>query len=576
MFLGFKRTGKTLQETTNFPSYVPVGSKATVTKQPQDDNNTPELVVMSMDTTTSNDDARRPHQDVQTYHSPSCAADSSPQPRSSMTLSPSAASTAPKSTAALPAPHPDARTAIELLQAAVDLLKSHAEDAGSNIEQLRVLLLNREAQDYQSLQRTRFLEERRELDSHRALWSTTQKVSAILRDDEESFNAQRLSDRSLGLFNTSARTVANPPKQVKDVPSETPISDAFAQAKVCRGLVPLELASKADYVPIRRHVSFQEELYHDEYSQATIMPPPDDADTESSPPPPSTPPSSTTPALRPLNASISGKSRGTAAIYRHPSRDRETEVLLAQRIKDVQDHVTMPEYVGDLLSEFDAHVSEGPLLQPLSSDAPSSASDHSTKAKPILSAFKLTHKPSSLSVQLPASPAKMTRKASRNRFSEIFVSGSHSSSRKAQIALASAMTSPSLPPLSLDLEGSASDGRSAAAAALLTPGSSTLFSGKSSVFSQTSSFGGGSQYMQGISSALISPVSLTSSAGVGLGSPVSEREPRFSESSAFSLVSSSIHDEAQGHLEVNAKGLGKSEKGGIAKKLRKRISKLRG
>ncbi|KAJ2918170.1 hypothetical protein MD484_g2272, partial [Candolleomyces efflorescens] len=280
---------------------------------------------------------------------------------------------------------------IQLLQTAINLLKVHAEDAGSNIEKLRVLLANRDTEPatYQSLQRQRFLEERRELDAHRALWSTTQKVSAVLRNDTSTFEHQQLSDHSLGLFHYHA--------------VERPASERSSRIREHPRLIPLTLASKADYRPLKRN------------SKPAHL-----VDVFSDP----EKPTSSSYAL-PLHRMPSGKA-GTAAIF-HPTPKPDRE-RLARRINDVE--VTMPDYVGDLLSEFDS-VSNPPLL-PLTSpqtspqkrviDLPPPSMSPS-KAKPLQLLDEIVEEASSGGAKSRTSehqPRVLKRKGSQKRFSNLF------------------------------------------------------------------------------------------------------------------------------------------------------------
>ncbi|KAJ3518599.1 hypothetical protein NMY22_g13598 [Coprinellus aureogranulatus] len=331
-----------LQERTNIP--LPTSTEfKTVLKEWQKretDGNKPLPNVMDQNTILF--DARHPHQAPPTYP---FVSDSNVVPKVMTVTGKDVLDPLPTLTstpASASSPSPDSLPQIQLLRKAIDLLKAHAEDAGSHIEQLRVMLSNRstDSATRQSRARERMLEERRELDAHRALWSTTRKVTAILTNDEVTFEAQQLADQSLGLFNTSDRS---------------PFPNDPSRTRNHRRLIPLALANKADCRPERRG------------EDATL---PDSSST--------------------LNHSTRGKS-GTAAIYRQSTinlnKDREA---LEQRIKEVE--VTMPDYVGDLLLEFDSQ-SNAPLL-PLSSPE--------KKAHKPLPSTKTSHAPSSFKPPPPS------------------------------------------------------------------------------------------------------------------------------------------------------------------------------
>ena len=278
---------------------------------------------------------------------------------------------------------PITSSSLQLLQTAIDLIKSHAEDARTNIEQLRVLLADRDTEPaaYRSLQRRRFLEERRELDAHRALWSTTQKVSAILRNDEAMFEAQQLSDSSLGLFHYPS------------IPEE---EEQPSEKRVRTGrTVSLTLASKADYVYKKRasiHV-----LLHDPSSPATPLAP-------------STSPlrgSGTVTVFQPV-ASLN------TSTARRVEEDRHKALLAeaAARIKD--EEVAMPSYVGDLLSEFDAQANAPVLSLPHHLLPTASSAKKQTSKKQPASTTKKQTTPK----RPPVAGGKKSSESARPRVSE--------------------------------------------------------------------------------------------------------------------------------------------------------------
>ncbi|TFK22736.1 hypothetical protein FA15DRAFT_500883 [Coprinopsis marcescibilis] len=94
-------------------------------------------------------------------------------------------------------------TQIRLLERAISILKTHAFEAASNLSKLRSLTVTPASDEsdvnsprFKALQRKRWLEERRELDAHRALWGACQHVEALVNRDamffqEESKAAER-------------------------------------------------------------------------------------------------------------------------------------------------------------------------------------------------------------------------------------------------------------------------------------------------------------------------------------------------------------------------------------------------
>ncbi|KAJ2926958.1 hypothetical protein H1R20_g10151, partial [Candolleomyces eurysporus] len=398
---------------------------------------------------------------------------------------------------------------IKLLHTAISLLKVHAEDAGSNIEKLRVLLANRDTEPatYRSLQRQRFFEERRELDAHRALWSTTQKVSAIIHNDALTFEHQQLSDHSLGLFHYHAGEGPNPERS--------------SRIREHSRLIPLTLAPKADYRPPKR---------------ASKPPPLDNASFDHEKPSSS----STSSYTPPLHRMPSGKS-GTAAIFHHTAKpDRQR---LAQQIRDVE--VTMPDYVGNLLSEFDS--ASNPPLLPLTSpqtsphkriiDLPPSLSP--TKAKPLQLLGDIAEETNSGGAKPRTSehqPRVLKRKGSQKRFSNLF-----SSKKSHGSAPPSSFPGDFVPPL-----------QSAGSSALTSPPLSSAATSYSSP-----------------SSPLRSSFSMSALQAED-APPVSPSAKRFSANSVISLVSSSAHDHHHQQAPPEEK------KDGVTSRIKKRISKLRG
>ncbi|KAH6909254.1 hypothetical protein BKA70DRAFT_230456 [Coprinopsis sp. MPI-PUGE-AT-0042] len=311
---------------------------------------------------------------------------------------------------------------IDLLQQAITLLKSHALEAGTNLTRLKSLMAEEEHLDsmnYKRLQRERWLEERRELDATKALWSTCQQAEAIVTNDQAFFDhqsrAKERKHRWYQMQEEAERAEYGTPVVIEvgneggfyplsrsrhhkgsllssEALPEVPIPTAELGIPAGNQLIPLALACKAD----------PEALQPKRGSSASSV---SSSSTSSS--------NSTSNLRTPINLASSSRlleddeldeeeeegddfASGTVTIFRsngpgtvRKARKPSTSSTFRRLAEEELADVAMPDYVADLLSEFDGQTS----VPTLSLQAPSSSFSGLALISPPAS-VELTRSPS--------------------------------------------------------------------------------------------------------------------------------------------------------------------------------------
>ncbi|KAG2017618.1 hypothetical protein CC2G_007116 [Coprinopsis cinerea AmutBmut pab1-1] len=365
-----------------------------------------------------------------------------------------------RSTDSAPVPEAEELAAmqIQLLERAMDIIKAHASEAATNLIRLKALLaseLETESTQYSALQRERWLEERRELDATRALWSACQHVEAVVDQDLPFFVEQRNAQQRRRLWyeklaeeerlengpslpsdesnqggfyplsKSFRRTKPRPPTdspQTSEGRSFLPIPPAVPHSRT--RLLPLMLASKADPAALARKTNRVSSTSTSSSSASSelrtpvtfvhnidpIQPPELDGNGPSA--------SGTVTIYR----SSAFDSRPPSSVIGHEGRETPTEVSeIKKLVEDKLSPVPMPDYVADLLSEFDTQstVPALPLFSPKGDDG--SVSSHSHRGSVSFASPK----------SAPTSPARSRRtlhKVPSKRFSGFFAKRQPSSS----------------------------------------------------------------------------------------------------------------------------------------------------
>lgn len=286
--------------------------------------------------------------------------------------------------------HDSTSTQIQLLQRAIDLLKTHASEAGTNLARLRSLMADDSQLDSKQLsclQRQRWLEERRESDATKALWSTYQQAEAIVTDDQAFFDYQREAEERRcrwyeaqeeaerreygpplepeqrdegGFYVLPRKRRPEPPQVSPDSQSKASIPTAEHVIPVANGLIPLTLAYKADQEALQpKRPTPASSLFSSSAESSDAAP-----ELRNSSNPPFTDTSHEDHAEDLDDTSDYDEStdvvRGTVTIFRlngpgsrHKSRKPSTSSTFRRFAEEQVGDVSMPDYVADLLSEFD-------------------------------------------------------------------------------------------------------------------------------------------------------------------------------------------------------------------------------
>ncbi|KAJ3502461.1 hypothetical protein NLJ89_g8881 [Agrocybe chaxingu] len=319
------------------------------------------------------------------------------------------------------------RLRIDALQNAASILNAHVVDSGEALEKLRELLANRELEpgQYQSVQRQRWMEERRLVASEQLSKVLLQEQSPLRRPP-------------------SSQARSSPPKSTINLVKflESPRHRVSLRNKYRRYGPRKEKTIENPEVPQTRHhgqprplllTLTRRRLFQFEVNQKRP--------TDSPPPPPPPPPTLTPPATSPspilssppLTVASTSKSyltlltpisevipptpldprgiNGTATIWRSSLRPKD-EIL-----SDADLEVTIPDYVNDLLAGFDANNPPSIRFRALSS--PTSPNSGGVSMSSSGMKFKEPERPEKEPIESTPRPRKLRKSPSYRRISTI-------------------------------------------------------------------------------------------------------------------------------------------------------------
>ncbi|CAA7267537.1 unnamed protein product [Cyclocybe aegerita] len=316
---------------------------------------------------------------------------------------------------------------IAALQNATSVLNAHIIDSSEVLEKLRELLANREMEPdhYQSIQRQRWMEERRLVASEQ-LSKVIQQEHLPLRQPSTSQARSSPPKSTINLvrFLESPRhRVSLRHKYRKRGPTKEKAVENPEVPQTCHHGQPRPLLLTS--TP-RRHFEF---AVHQKRSAVSPPPPPS--------PPPTLIPSATSPSSilspPPLTAASTSRSHpalltpisevippsplsprgidGTATIWRSSLRPKD-EILSGADIE-----VTIPDYVNDLLAGFDANNPPSMRFRALSS--PTSPNSAGVSTSPSGMKFKEPERPEKEPIESTPRPRKLRKSPSYKRISTL-------------------------------------------------------------------------------------------------------------------------------------------------------------